>query len=326
MRKIAVNRAAGRYQVRGEAEVRADRQTAWEVLTDYDHLAEVVPGLVSSRLVGRTGGEKVVEQQGQVGLGLFRQRFSMTLAVAEHGRRRVEARTTAGDFEHFTSSYVLLAAAPGSTRVLYEALIKPRFSLPMFIDLSLMEMAARGQFEALMGEIERRADAARESQAARPAKRTKDTAADSAPTAARHSKPRAAQDSTASARPLKARKPTVSKDPVGKTGTEQSAGVKSGADKGLAAKAAKKKPDAKNVAKKQATAEPTPTRKAAVRKTAPKQLVATKSAPASPATGTPARKRPPASRKSPAQPGTVGAAAPASTHPSAARPRRRKQT
>ena len=94
MRRLSVTRMAGRFQVKAEAGLQADRKTAWRILSDYDALASIVPGLVSSRLIsshalGRRDRMAVVEQHGQVGSGLFRQTFRLTLEVTE---RAVQCR------------------------------------------------------------------------------------------------------------------------------------------------------------------------------------------------------------------------------------------
>ena len=46
------------------AELKVDRKIAWQVLSDYDHLAEFIPDMQSSRIVLRTSDGAMIEQKG----------------------------------------------------------------------------------------------------------------------------------------------------------------------------------------------------------------------------------------------------------------------
>src|SRR5262249_1424177 len=47
------------------AELEAPVATVWDTLTDYDHLAEFIPGMRQSRVLERRGPSVVVEQSGE---------------------------------------------------------------------------------------------------------------------------------------------------------------------------------------------------------------------------------------------------------------------
>src|SRR5258708_39639703 len=53
--------------------MQVDARTAWEVLSDYDHLAQFIPDMKSSRVVSRDGNRVLVEQKGEFGFFFYRQ-------------------------------------------------------------------------------------------------------------------------------------------------------------------------------------------------------------------------------------------------------------
>src|SRR6516225_9089325 len=51
--------------VTATAEMLVDPHTAWKVITDYDHLAEFIPSMRSSRVVRRDADRVLIEQSGE---------------------------------------------------------------------------------------------------------------------------------------------------------------------------------------------------------------------------------------------------------------------
>jgi ribosome-associated toxin RatA of RatAB toxin-antitoxin module len=45
--------------------------TAWSVISDYDHLADFVPDMQSSRVLQRDGNQVLLEQKGSLGFLFF---------------------------------------------------------------------------------------------------------------------------------------------------------------------------------------------------------------------------------------------------------------
>src|SRR4051812_1792339 len=56
-----------------EVQLDVDPSTAWDVLSDYDHLSQFIPDMSVSRVVSRTGDTALVEQKGDFGFLFFRQ-------------------------------------------------------------------------------------------------------------------------------------------------------------------------------------------------------------------------------------------------------------
>jgi hypothetical protein len=65
--------------------------TAWSVISDYDHLADFVPDIQSSRVLQRDGNQVLLEQKGNLGFLFFRQAIEVRLAVTEWPQQRIAA-------------------------------------------------------------------------------------------------------------------------------------------------------------------------------------------------------------------------------------------
>ncbi len=154
---LQVDQHDGALRVVASASLRADLQTSWDTLVDYDRLPEFVPDLRSSRTLQRDGAVAVVAQSGRAGFGPLHRDFTLTLRVREEAPYAVTASAVAGSFTRFESSYRLRAEEGGITHLSYRALIEPRDGVPPLLGLAVMRWALERQFQALLVEIERRA-------------------------------------------------------------------------------------------------------------------------------------------------------------------------
>jgi len=156
---LSVRQDGDEIIVNATAEVAADEATTWDVLTGYDRLPDFIPDMSASRTLERDESNALVMQSGHASLGPFKQDFSVTLAVHEVRGQSVTARAVAGDFRRFESSYLLRSNGAGRTQIEYSAVIEPKDGILPLIGLPLMRGAIRVQFEALLVEINRCAQA-----------------------------------------------------------------------------------------------------------------------------------------------------------------------
>lgn len=73
---VEIVRTQGAFQVRVEMPVAVDVHTAWQVLTDYDHLADFIPDMQLSRLLSAPGEPLLLRQQGDAGVSCYSGRVS----------------------------------------------------------------------------------------------------------------------------------------------------------------------------------------------------------------------------------------------------------
>jgi hypothetical protein len=71
------------------AELEAPVAIVWETLTDYDRLAEFIPGMRRSRVLERRGASVLVEQSGEARFLFFSIPIEVTLATTEQPPRSI---------------------------------------------------------------------------------------------------------------------------------------------------------------------------------------------------------------------------------------------
>ena len=141
--------------ISANADMRAEAATAWSVLTDYDHLAEFIPDMVSSRIVSHSRDGMLVEYKGEFGFLFFRQPMRLLLDVELDPPRRIVARSVSGDLRDLKASYDI-TEHPQTLHLAYHARFLPAISLPPFIGLAVVRHQMEKQFSAMVSEIVRR--------------------------------------------------------------------------------------------------------------------------------------------------------------------------
>lgn len=155
--ELYVERFDDEIVVHAQADVDADRTVTWATLTDYDRLAEFIPGMVASRTVSRNGDDAVIEQKGSMGFWPFRRSFVVLFAVREVKPRAIAVRGIGGDIVRFDARYDVVPLDARHTRIVYRANFVPQKALPPLVGLPMMRSTIRTQFDALVDEVQRRA-------------------------------------------------------------------------------------------------------------------------------------------------------------------------
>ena len=141
--------------VTANADLDAQATTAWDVLTDYDHYAEFVPDMNTSRIVSRKPNGMVVEYTGEFRFLFFSRPIHLLLDVVLDPPRRILAHSLSGDLRDLVGIYEI-SELPQALHISYRARFLPGFSLPPFIGLAVVRHAMELEFTALMREIVRR--------------------------------------------------------------------------------------------------------------------------------------------------------------------------
>jgi ribosome-associated toxin RatA of RatAB toxin-antitoxin module len=150
---VQATRDGEAVEVEAVAEIAVGVARAWEVLTDYNRLAQFVPDLHESRVVSREGPKAVVEQKGAARFLFFTYPIEVRLAVTEYPHRRIESRAVAGNFRELRSVYTL-EAREGGVRLRYQGRLVPDFELPLF-HTYVLKSNVEATFRAMVEEIER---------------------------------------------------------------------------------------------------------------------------------------------------------------------------
>ena len=147
--------------VTASAELQVDAGTVWDTISDYDHLAEFIPDMHSSRVIQREGDKLLVEQTGQIGFLVFQHPVQVTLEVHESPQRRIVAHAVGGNLKEMEGRYALENLPSGGVRLTYSGRLVPEFAVPPVIGALVVRNLLSKQFTALVREIVRRDLAAR---------------------------------------------------------------------------------------------------------------------------------------------------------------------
>lgn len=148
-------------EVSAYAVIEADYATVWGTLTDYDHLAEFVPGMRASRIVGRSGADLIVEQRGESRFLIFTFPLEVTVRASALPPDRIEVRLLKGSLKRLEGGYRVESVGAGRIALRWQGLVEPE-SLPPLLGELLMRASIRDQFGGMVREIERREAVRRE--------------------------------------------------------------------------------------------------------------------------------------------------------------------
>lgn len=155
---VESSRAGDAVEIHASADLAAERETAWRVLTDYGRYAEFIPDLVLSRIVARSDSTVIVEQRGSARFGPLKIPVEITFRIDERPPDALASRAIGGSLRSLESHYALVSAERG-IRLVYTGRIDPGFPLFDGLERSIVEANVGRQFRALVREIERRAAA-----------------------------------------------------------------------------------------------------------------------------------------------------------------------
>jgi len=144
--------------VDARATLAAPYSVIWNTLTDYDRLAEFIPGMRSSRVAGRHGSTAIVEQHGEAGFFPFTYGIDVVVASTEGKAGVIEIHAINGNLKQLYGHYQIDTGRKAGTWILrWTGLIEPGLSLPHFIGVPMIRSSIAEQFRGMVDEIERRA-------------------------------------------------------------------------------------------------------------------------------------------------------------------------
>jgi carbon monoxide dehydrogenase subunit G len=147
-------------QLDRELTVAASATAAWAVLTDYDHMADFVPGLVSSTQTRRSGARALVAQEASAQVLLFSRRIHVLLDVREEPCRSLTFEDTARtSFRAYRGSWVVSPAGIAGIRLAYHVEAEPAFWAPAWAVRRFLGRTADDLLREVSREILRRAAA-----------------------------------------------------------------------------------------------------------------------------------------------------------------------
>lgn len=154
--EVAVSTEEGGFiQVDAQFVSPATPNLVWQALTDYDHLAEFVPDMLSSRLLSAQNMPIRIEQKGRSSFMFLSFPIEVVFEIYEHSPTDLRFNSLSGSLSNMSGHYKL-TPLHGGTRIEYTARFRPDFYVPPFISSAIMRRSINRQFDGLLHEIERR--------------------------------------------------------------------------------------------------------------------------------------------------------------------------
>lgn len=135
--------------------VDAPRHLVWDVLTDYEHMAQFVSNIAYSGIDARTDNVLRVHQKGKVSRGILSMSFDNVREVELVPHREIRSRMIKGDMKAsaFTTSIVDVG---GRIHIVNVGRYEPNLWIPPVIGPALIRAETQKQFGEIRAEILRR--------------------------------------------------------------------------------------------------------------------------------------------------------------------------
>ena len=144
--------------IKARAKIRAPYALIWQTLTDYDHLSEFIPGMMTSHVIGRRGSTAIVAQTGEAGFMLFSYPISVVVESREEPPSFIGIRVLKGNLKQLDGGYRIEKTGHRDDEYMlrWSGLIERPPLLPQIIAAPLMRADIADQFRGMVKEIERR--------------------------------------------------------------------------------------------------------------------------------------------------------------------------
>jgi len=150
---VMVSELNGVYHVSATFSVAQSASVIFDVLTGYEQIPRYMPDVRSSRVVERSDGRAVVEQEAVARVMMFSKRIHLVLDILE-AQQTIRFRDRCGkSFERYEGAWTLTVKSPERVDVRYELTAKPSFDVPAFLLKRLLQRDAREMIRRLQNEM-----------------------------------------------------------------------------------------------------------------------------------------------------------------------------
>jgi len=154
---VAVREVGDGFLVEATVKAPVSRQTAWEVLVDYDHMTTILGNLTSSQVARRNGNVLIVRQEGIARFGLFSYPFQVEREIRLEPMQRILTRNLSGSLKRMESEVRLKPSGNGSPVVIeYRAEFVFGSILAGLFAVSFLNHEVEEQFQSMLAEMKRR--------------------------------------------------------------------------------------------------------------------------------------------------------------------------
>ena len=155
-RDIRVQRHGNAFSIDAVMHAPVPPATAWEVLTDFEHMPRYQSSLKSSQVLERGPQRVLVQQKGVARFGPFSNAFESVREMQLTPQRSIRAQQVSGSALKQMASLMTLEPEEGGTRLTYRADIEPETALPPLVGPAMVQHETAAQFSAMVREMVRR--------------------------------------------------------------------------------------------------------------------------------------------------------------------------
>lgn len=154
---VDAERRGDAVQVDVHATVMASSQLVHDTLTDYDHLAEFIPGMRTSRVIERHDNTAIVVQSGFAHFWFLHFPIDVTMETVEPSPSVITVHLLGGNLRQLDGRYDIEQVGHNLCIVHWHGMIEPGTNVPTAIAVPLLRRNIAEQFHGMVKEIERRA-------------------------------------------------------------------------------------------------------------------------------------------------------------------------
>ena len=152
---VSVDKRGKSFVVDAAVAIPVPLHVAWEVLTDFEHMASILSNVSASQIVSRDERTLVVRQEGVARYGIFSYSFTSEREIRLKPMKRIVARQLSGNALSFVSE-LRLSPGDNGTEVRYHAEIVPDSAIARAFGAPFVKHETEEQFRALAAEMARR--------------------------------------------------------------------------------------------------------------------------------------------------------------------------
>lgn len=138
-----------------QALIEAPLELVWQTLTDYNRLADFIPGMRRSRVIEQRGAAAIVEQSGEARFLFFSYPIEVTLSTVERPPHAIEASMLKGNLKRLEGVYRIEPLRGGRILLSWTGIVEA-LQMPPLLGELLMRSNIEDQFRGMVREIERR--------------------------------------------------------------------------------------------------------------------------------------------------------------------------
>ena len=153
---IHIRHQKGVYFVKGEFYVKASVENSWKVLTDYNHIADFVGNVDSSKILEQNQASLLIRQKISGKVLFINKTFSLKLLINEHPRQLISfTDISRKSFSIYEGSWEI-SPFKGESRIIYRLKAKPKGWTPLILGQHAFKSNARTLLYEIRSEILRR--------------------------------------------------------------------------------------------------------------------------------------------------------------------------